>query len=365
MTKIWPLSKTPASPAGIRWPALLIWTIAWALLFLLDPLLDLANLSMLLLLGSVAASLWLTPAYSIAASTVFVVAFNWCFIPPRNSFHVALDKHLLLLVTMVVVNGLIAALMVLQRQAAIKVSNHQQRTTFLTSVSHDFRTPLSTIIGIASSLQEDFRLQGDQRHLHQMSVILEQSNQLNRITNNVLQLVRLDEKALDLKKDWESAEEIIGAAVHLCRQRVPGRTIEAGVPEKLPLLWCHSLLIVQLLENLIDNAIKYSPPDQPVRVTAVKDGKHIAFAVTDKGQGVAPELSKTIFEAFERLEPERLQLWQMQGPTARGVGIGLTLCRAITMAHEGSITLTAQPGQGSTFTVRLPIRDNLSTPREV
>jgi K+-sensing histidine kinase KdpD len=345
LTKIWPLSKTPASPAGIRWPALLIWTIAWALLFLLDPLLDLANLSMLLLLGSVAASLWLTPAYSIAASTVFVVAFNWCFIPPRNSFHVALDKHLLLLVTMVVVNGLIAALMVLQRQAAIKVSNHQQRTTFLTSVSHDFRTPLSTIIGIASSLQEDFRLQGDQRHLHQMSVILEQSNQLNRITNNVLQLVRLDEKALDLKKDWESAEEIIGAAVHLCRQRVPGRTIEAGVPQQLPLLWCHSLLIVQL--------------------TAVKDGKHIAFAVTDKGQGVAPELSKTIFEAFERLEPERLQLWQMQDPTARGVGIGLTLCRAITMAHQGSITLTAQPGQGSTFTVRLPIRDNLSTPREV
>ncbi|MFM8467192.1 MAG: histidine kinase dimerization/phospho-acceptor domain-containing protein [Oxalobacteraceae bacterium] len=199
MTKIWPFTKPFASSTALRWPALLIWTIAWALLFLLDPLLDLANLSMLLL-GSVAASLWLTPAYSIAASTLFVAAFNWCFIPPRNSFHVALDKHLLLLITMVVVNGLIAALMVWQRQAAIKVSNHQQRTTFLTSVSHDFRTPLATIIGIASSLQEDFRMQGDQRRLHQMSVILEQSNQLNRITNNVLQLVRLDEKALDLKK---------------------------------------------------------------------------------------------------------------------------------------------------------------------
>ncbi|MFM8467191.1 MAG: sensor histidine kinase [Oxalobacteraceae bacterium] len=137
------------------------------------------------------------------------------------------------------------------------------------------------------------------------------------------------------------------------------------MPQQLPLLLCHSLLIVQLLENLIDNAIKYSPPDQPVRVTAVKDAKHIAFAVTDKGSGVAPELSQTIFEAFERIEPERLGLWQMQDPTAQGVGIGLTLCQAIAIAHEGSITLTAQPGQGSTFTVRLPIRDNLSAPREV
>lgn len=361
---VWPFNKTSSSQPGIRWPALLIWAVAWALLFLLDPLLDLANLSMLLLLGSVAASLWLTPAYSIAASTLFVVAFNWFFIPPRNSLHVALDKHLLLLITMVVVNGLIAALMVLQRQTANKINNHRLRTTFLTSVSHDFRTPLATIIGTASSLQQDFHDQGNEHGSRQMSVILEQSNQLNRITNNVLQLVRLDEKALDLKKDWESAEEIIGAAVHLCRQRVPGRSIEASVPQQLPLLWCNALLIVQLLENLIDNAIKYSPADQPVRVTASKEGKYIAFAVTDKGPGVAPELSKTIFEAFERIEPERLPLWQMQDPSARGVGIGLTLCQAIAHAHQGSISLSVPPGQGSTFTVRLPIRDNLSTPRE-
>ena len=319
---------------------------------------------MLLLLGSVAASLWLTPVYSIAASTLFVVAFNWFFIPPRNSLHVALDKHLLLLITMIVVNGLIAALMVLQRQAAITVNDHKLRTTFLTSVSHDFRTPLATIIGIASSLEEDFRHQRDERRLHQMSVILEQSNQLNRIASNVLQLVRLDEKALDLKKDWESAEEIIGASVNLSRQRAPLRLIEAVAPHQLPLLWCNSLLIVQLLENLIDNAIKYSPADQPVRVSAIKEGKYIAFAVTDKGPGISPELSKTIFEAFERAEPERLPLWQMNDPTARGIGIGLTLCQAIARAHQGSISLSALVGQGSTFTVRLPIRDNLSAPRE-
>ena len=361
---IWPAKSTANSQPGIQWPALLIWVVTWFLLFLLDPLLDLANLSMLLLLGSVAASLWLRPVYSIAASTLFVVAFNWFFIPPRSSLHVALDKHLLLLITMIVVNGLIAALMVYQRQAAIKVNDHQLRTTFLTSVSHDFRTPLATIIGIASSLEEDFRQQGDERRLRQMSVILEQSNQLNRIANNVLQLVRLDEKALDLKKDWESAEEIIGAAVHLLRQRTPTRTIEAAVAHQLPLLWCNSLLIVQLLENLIDNAIKYSPADQPVRVTATKEAKYIAFAVTDKGPGVASELSKTIFEAFERIEPERLPLWQMNDPTARGIGVGLTLCQAIAKAHQGSITLSAFPGQGSTFTLRLPIRDNLSAPRE-
>ena len=99
--------------------------------------------------------------------------------------------------------------------------------------------------------------------MRSLSVIIEQANQLNRIANNVLQLVRLDEKSLTVKKDWESAEEIIGSAVHLCRQRVPTRTIEASVHASLPLVWCNALLIVQLLENLIDNALKYSPPPQP------------------------------------------------------------------------------------------------------
>ena len=361
---IWSVHKPAPALPGIRWPALLIWAVVWGLLFLLDPVLDLANLSMLLLLGSVAASLWLTPAYSIAASTLFVIAFNWFFIPPRGSLHVALDKHLLLLITMIVVNGLIAALMVMQRQAAIKVNDHRLRTTFLTSVAHDFRTPLATIIGNASSLQEDSRAEDNDNRQRQLSVIVEQANQLNRITNNVLQLVRLDEKALNVKKDWESAEEIIGAAVHLCRQRAAGRLIEAAVPYHLPLLWCNSLLIVQLLENLIDNAIKYSPADQPVRVTAIREGRHLAFGVTDRGAGIAPELSKTIFEAFERIEPERIQLGQLEDPTARGVGIGLTLCQAIAKAHQGSIALSTQPGDGSTFTVRLPLRDNLITPRE-
>ena len=164
-----------------------------------------------------------------------------------------------------------------------------------------------------------------------------------------------------------NAAEVVERALEICNPFATEhcRNLESQLQNGLDPFLADPDRLVQALRNLIDNAIKYSPPDQPVRVTAVKDGKHIAFAVTDKGQGVAPELSKTIFEAFERLEPERLQLWQMQGPTARGVGIGLTLCRAITMAHEGSITLSAQPGQGSTFTVRLPIRDNLSTPREV
>jgi K+-sensing histidine kinase KdpD len=359
-----PIKDLHDAPA-IGWPAFLIWMIVWVLLFFLDPLLDLANLSMLLLLGSVTASLWLTPVYSVVASTLFVVAFNWFFVFPRGSLHVALDKDLLLLVTMAVVNGLIAALMFMNRQAAIKVNDHRLRTTFLTSVSHDFRTPLATIVGSASVLQEEFVAEGNPDRVRSLSVIIEQANQLNRIANNVLQLVRLDEKSLTVKKDWESAEEIIGSAVHLCRQRAPNRTIEASVHSYLPLVWCNALLLVQLLENLIDNALKYSPPTQPVFVKAFREGKDIVFCVVDRGTGIAPELSKTIFQAFERVEPEGIQLWQLEDPTARGVGIGLTLCQAIVRAHQGTIELSAPTDGGSIFTVRLPLRDNLTAPPEL
>lgn len=360
----WPTIKNLFEAPVIQWPALLIWTGVWGLLFFLDPLLDLANLSMLLLLGSVAASLWLTPIYSVLVSSFFVVAFNWFFVFPRFSLHVALAKDLLLLVTMAVVNGLIAALMFMNRQAAIKVNDHRLRTTFLTSVSHDFRTPLATIVGSASVLQEEFSKEGNADRVRSLAVIIEQANQLNRIANNVLQLLRLDEKFLSIKKDWESAEEIIGSAVHLCRQRAPNRMIEASVPAHLPLAWCNAVLIVQLLENLIDNALKYSPPDQSVLVKAVRDGRDLVFSVIDRGPGITPELSEMIFQAFERIEPERLQLWTLEDPTSRGVGIGLTLCQAIARVHQGTIELSESADGGSIFTVRLPLRDNLTAPGE-
>jgi len=334
------------------WPAMLIWVIAWISLGWLDSYLDLANLSMVLLIGSAAASLWLTPFWSIVVSTIAIVAFNWSFVPPRGSFHVDLNQHLLLLVAMVMVNGLIAMLMVLQRRAAIRSNDQRIRTTLLASISHDFRTPLATIIGSASSLHDQFHQLTDADKQKMVEIILSQSNQLNQITNNVLQIVRLDSNQLNLHKDWESAEELVGSAVKLCRQRSPKRQIDVAVDAGLPLLWCDALLVVQLLENLIENAIKYSPVNEVILVSGHLKAGSVIFSVADRGAGVPPELADKIFDAFQR---------GVQS-SKTGSGIGLTLCQMIAGIHNGSISMSAREGGGSVFNCIFPIKENMSSP---
>mgnify|MGYP006279057539 CR=1 FL=1 len=334
------------------WPAIVIWVFAWVALSWLDPYLDLANLSMVLLIGSAAASLWLTPFWSIIVSTIAIVAFNWSFVPPRGSFHVDLNQHLLLLIAMVMVNGLIAMLMVLQRRAAIRSADQKIRTTLLASISHDFRTPLATIIGSASSLHDQFQQLTDTEKLKMVEVILNQSNQLNQITNNVLQIVRLDSGQLNLRKDWESAEELVGSAVKLCRQRSPKRQIDAVVEPELPLMWCDALLIVQLLENLIENAIKYSPHNEAILVSACLQENSIRCSVADRGAGIPPELAEKIFDAFQRGVHD----------AKSGSGIGLALCQMIATIHGGAIEVAARDGGGSVFTCVFPVKENRSSP---
>lgn len=359
-----------ASPpaATPRWPALLIWTAVWVLLLAADPWLDLSNLSLLLLTGSAAASVFLAPGWSIAASTASVIAFNWLFVPPRGSFHVDLPQHLLLLVSMVVVNGLIAVLMALQRHAAERSYDQRVRTALLTSLSHDFRTPLATIIGAASALRERFSQLSDREKRQQVDMVFEQASQLSRITDNVLQLVRLDAPQVSLKRDWESAEEIVGNAVSLGRQHAQGRILTARVDSGLPLLWCDALLIVQLLENLIDNALRYSPADSPVEVSAIRAGQSIVFSIADRGPGLAIDLSDGSAWSTSGLRPASSP--DPASPTAdstgasgassiaaTGSGIGLSLCRLIARLHDGRLEITPRDGGGSVASLFLPLRD--------
>lgn len=350
----------PASPPqpALRWPAILIWVAVWVLLLAADPWLDLSNLSLLLLTGSVAASLFIAPIWSIAASTLSVVAFNWLFVPPRGSFHVDLPQHLLLLISMVVLNGLVALLMALQRHATERSQDQRIRTALLTSLSHDFRTPLATIIGAASSLRERFDQLSDAQKRQQADVVFTQASQLSRITDNVLQLVRLDAPQVQLHRDWEAAEEIVGNAVNLGRQHAPARTITASVAQGLPLLWCDALLVVQLLENLIDNAVRYSPGHSSVEVSAFRVGRSIVFAVADRGPGVAIDLQTTAipYAMGARGASPSLTGSEAAGKSG-GAGIGLSLCRLIANLHDGRLEITPRDGGGSVAHLFLPLRD--------
>ena len=171
---------------------------------------------------------------------------------------------------------------------------------------------------------------------------------LNGITTNILQLARL-EADTDISCDWQSVEEIVGDIKRRWRARNLEYRLQMLIAPQLPLVWCDAVLMGQLLDNLIDNALKYSPPESPITIAAEVKNNSISISVSDRGAGVDANWQEKIFLAFQR------------GPGAAGVasgaGIGLALCRAISEAHGGQLSLCTASGGGACFVFSLPLRE--------
>lgn len=226
---------------------------------------------------------------------------------------------------------------------------HKAQNTFLAAISHDFRTPLATIMAAASSLevQRQKLPEAEQRRL--LRSIANEADHLVALTENTLQLVRL-ENAGELVMDWQSVEEIVGAVLGRVRARDAGRRVRSTVPPGLPLIKGDPVLLAQLLENLLDNALKYSADAVELAVTPGAD--RLEVVVHDRGDGIAAGEELAIFEPFRR------------GDRAgkRGSGLGLSVCRAIACAHGGDLTRVNRAGGGSSFVLRLPVEQMQPVP---
>lgn len=234
-------------------------------------------------------------------------------------------------------------------QRAVDAADAQGvRNALLAAIAHDYRTPLATILGAASALQQqDDKLSPAQR-LKLAATIEGETRGLSRMTDNTLQIARLDALGVTLRMDWESAEEMVGAALRRARSRDPGAKVKARVEPELPLLRCDAVLMAQLLDNLIDNAMKYGG-DEPVEIRVKREGERINLAVRDRGPGVTPAWRERIFEAFQRGASAAEQ--------PRGAGIGLAACRAIAQAHGGTMRLRARSHGGASFECLLPVQE--------
>lgn len=240
-----------------------------------------------------------------------------------------------------------------ERSARDLAQSQAVRNALLAAISHDYRTPLATIMGAASSLEaQGPRMDAAQRE-RLAHTIVEEATRLSRMTDNTLQLARLDAPGVMLRCDWESAEEIVGAVLAHSRRQDATRRVRARLEPGLPLLWCDALLVTQLLDNLVDNALKYSPADSPVELLVRREGEQAVLAVRDRGPGVAPAWRERIFEVFQRGEGA--------GPK-RGAGIGLAVCRAIARAHGGELRLRRRGRGGASFECVLPLREPPAPP---
>ena len=229
------------------------------------------------------------------------------------------------------------------QKVRLKAETETLRNTMLSSVSHDLRTPLAAITGAASTLlQQDIDLdQSSQKEL--MQTIIEEAEHLNQIIRNVLDMTRLEAKTITVKKEWQSLEEIIGAVLNRLSDRLSNRQVTVSLPENLPLIPFDPLLIEQVLINLIDNALKYTPQSSPLALSAVVTGDEVIVELCDSGPGITPGNEERIFEKFAR---------DCSG--GGGIGLGLAICRTIINAHGGRIWAENRENVGAVFKFSLP-----------
>jgi two-component system sensor histidine kinase KdpD len=240
-------------------------------------------------------------------------------------------------------------------QAQVRAETERLRNSLLSSVSHDLRTPLASITGAASTLLEnEARLDAATRR-DLLEALHEEADRLNRLVQNLLEMTRLEAGALVPHTAWHSVEEVVGAALGRFGKSLAERPVTARIPAELPLVPMDDVLIEQVLINLIDNAIKYTPAGTPIEVSADDTGAAVVVEVADRGPGLRPGEERLIFEKFHRTDP---------APSVRGAGLGLAICQGIIQAHGGRIWAENRPGGGVALRFTLPLKDMPPTPSE-
>ncbi|WP_330362231.1 ATP-binding protein [Lacrimispora saccharolytica] len=236
-----------------------------------------------------------------------------------------------------------------QRNIMVESEKEKMRSTLLRAISHDLRTPLASILGASSVIRENGEMLDYNTRNSLVANIQEESQWLIRMVENLLSVTRINENASNLAKSPEAGEEVIGEAVSRVKRRFPQRKILVQVPEEFLEVPMDGTLIVQVLINLLENAIKYSPEDSPVEVRLDREGTWARFQVLDRGRGIPNEDFPYLFTGYKPGESK-------SADSSRGMGIGLTICKTIINAHQGSLEAENRKDGGTVFRFALPLK---------
>ncbi|HEY8156332.1 MAG TPA: sensor histidine kinase KdpD [Myxococcota bacterium] len=267
--------------------------------------------------------------------------------PEKNWSHE--DRDLLDAFTRQGALALERALLVEERErAALRARTEELRSTLLSTVSHDLRTPLAAITGAASALREQAAEMDAFERGELLDTVVEEAARLERLLANLLEMTRLESAGIEPKREWVPLEEIIGAVLVRLEAQLEGRSVRTELPEDLPLVAADPLLLEHLVLNLIENAVKYTPPGSPIEIRAEAREGRLHLEVADRGPGLPAGDEERVFEKFYR----------GRHPHQPGAGLGLAIARAIAQLHGGSLVGENRPGGGALLRLQLPLDAN-------
>jgi two-component system, OmpR family, sensor histidine kinase KdpD len=231
-------------------------------------------------------------------------------------------------------------------QTEAERQGEQLRTALLDAVTHALRTPLTSIKASVTNLLSNPGLVESQKH-ELLTIINEESDRLNRLVGEAGEMAKLDAGEVELRLEAHPIDDVISASLAHCRSSLGNRVVNVHVAENLPLVRVDVARAREALVQLIENASQYSPPEQPITITAELAGDFVVTSVADRGNGIDDPEQALIFEKFYRGRDQRYSV--------DGTGMGLPIAKAIVEAHGGTMNLTSQRGQGSVFSFTLPI----------
>ena len=236
------------------------------------------------------------------------------------------------------------------REASLVLDSDRLRSALLNSISHELKTPLASILGSSATLLESESLYSAAERRELLENIKDGSNRMNLILSNLMDTARIESGMMKLKDDWCDIEEIVGSSLRHLSEQVRGRPLDIHIRKHLPLIRGDCVLLGQVLINLLDNALKYSPPGSPVEIQVKARGKYLTVNVADRGIGIPEGDLAKIFDKFYRIQHDTMNI--------PGTGLGLPICKSIIEAHGGNIQAELRTGGGTIISFSIPVTND-------
>jgi two-component system sensor histidine kinase KdpD len=236
----------------------------------------------------------------------------------------------------------------LAEAARVTAQSESLRNTLLASISHDLRTPLAVMAGAGSTLAQHGAVLDENTRTTLARTIESRAREMSELISNVLDLTRFESGTLALRRNWESIDDLAAVALERLQDRLNGHSVVLRLPDELPPIFVDASLVVQLITNLFDNFLKYTPAGSQASMIAIPEGAFLRVVIDDDGPGLPPGDPARLFDKFQRGDGEGV---------IAGVGLGLAICRAIAQAHGGSISAAAGPEGGARFEFTLPMAE--------
>ena len=346
-----PLRQYLAAMGGVAALTIVCWLLA--------PFISYGAISLLFLLGVLLAGMVLSRGPVVVAAALSALSWNFLFIPPLFTLHIAKFEDALTFATYFIVALTVGSLTAqlrarehLAAQVQLAQESERLRKTLLDCVSHELKTPLAAI---AAASQELVRSAPHVQNAEALSELAAEihagSRRLNSVVNNLLDMNRLESGVVRPKQEWCDVRELVESAVEIERESLNGREVKLDVPESLPLSLMDHTLIEQAVAKLLANAVSHAPSRSPIEIDAEYKADRLTISVSDRGPGFAPGSLERIFEKFYRGDGHR----------TGGLGLGLSIARGFVEAHGGRLTAENRDGGGARFIISLPVRVTDST----